>query len=100
MEQIRDSDTPELAAAIGRDPKYQVRDDWEDCKREVMYRAVRQKFTTYLDLQQMLLDTGSAEIIEDSPVDYFWGCGSDRTGANHLGQILMQIRQDISAMST
>jgi ribA/ribD-fused uncharacterized protein len=95
MEQIRSANTPEIAAAIGRNPVYQVRSDWEDCKLEIMYRAVWQKFITHLDIQQILLATGEVEIIEDSPVDYFWGCGSDRTGRNHLGKILMQIRQEI-----
>ena len=47
-----------------------------------------------LDIRQILLDTLDAEIIEDSPVDYFWGCGIDRTGTNHLGRILMQVRAD------
>jgi N-glycosidase YbiA len=37
----------------------------------------------------------AAEIIEDSPVDYFWGCGIDRTGTNQLGRILMQVRTDL-----
>jgi ribA/ribD-fused uncharacterized protein len=95
MEQIRSANTPEIAAAIGRNLAYQVRSDWEDCKLEIMYRAVWQKFITHLDIQQILLATGEVEIIEDSPVDYFWGCGSDRTGRNHLGKILMQIRQEI-----
>jgi ribA/ribD-fused uncharacterized protein len=95
MERIRNAETPELAAAIGRNPKHKPREDWDDRKREIMYRAVRQKFITHLDIQQILLDSGDVEIIEDSTVDYFWGCGGDRTGANHLGKILMQIRQEI-----
>jgi N-glycosidase YbiA len=60
-----------------------------------MYGAVWQKFSCHLDIQQILLATLDAEIIEDSPVDYFWGCGNDRTGQNHLGQILMRVRADL-----
>jgi N-glycosidase YbiA len=60
-----------------------------------MYRAVWQKFSQHLDIQQILLNTLDAEIIEDSPVDYFWGCGIDRTGINQLGRILMQVRADL-----
>ena len=61
-----------------------------------MYDAVLHKFRTHLDIQQILLDTIDAEIIEDSPTDYFWGCGIDRTGTNQLGRILMQVRANLS----
>jgi N-glycosidase YbiA len=47
-----------------------------------------------------LLATGEAEIIEDSTVDSFWGCGVDRSGCNHLGQIIMQVRQEIRQETT
>ncbi len=94
MLQIQAAPTPELAAKIGRNPKHQPHPDWDLCKCQIMYHAVWQKFSTHLDIQQILLDTLDAEIIEDSPIDYFWGCGIDRTGTNHLGRILMQIRGD------
>lgn len=95
MAQIQATPTPELAAQIGRNCDYQPGADWDLCKCQIMYRAVWQKFITHLDIQQVLLDTCDAEIIEDSPVDYFWGCGSDRSGANHLGRILMRVRSEI-----
>lgn len=96
MAEIQSAASPELAAKIGRNSAYQPHIDWHLHKCEVMYRAVFQKFSTHLELQQILLDTIDAEIIEDSPVDYFWGCGTDRTGINHLGQILMQVRANLS----
>ena len=34
-------------------------------------------------------------IIEDSPTDYYWGCGKDKTGRNELGKILMKVRNKI-----
>jgi N-glycosidase YbiA len=92
MAEIQAAPTPELAAKIGRNCEYQPRPDWDLSKCEIMYRAVLLKFSNHLDIQQILLDTLDAEIVEDSPVDYFWGCGIDRTGANHLGRILMQVR--------
>jgi N-glycosidase YbiA len=98
MAEIQAASTSELAAKIGRNPKYQPRSDWDLGKCEIMYRAVWQKFNQHLDLQQVLLDTLDVEIVEDSPVDYFWGCGVDRTGANHLGQILMQVRDDLKQL--
>jgi N-glycosidase YbiA len=95
MAQIQAAPTPELAAKIGRNCEYQPHPEWDACKCEIMYRAIWQKFSTYVDIQQVLLDTRDTEIIEDSPVDYFWGCGKDRTGANQLGRILMQVRAEL-----
>ncbi len=92
MAEIQAAATPEIAAKIGRSPEYQPHPDWDLHKCAVMERAVWQKFTTHLSIQQILIETGSAEIIEDSPGDYFWGCGRDRNGANHLGRILMRVR--------
>jgi N-glycosidase YbiA len=87
--------TPEDAAAIGRQSLYLPHSQWDNQKCGVMYGAVRQKFLTHLDLQKVLLGTGDREIVEDSPVDYFWGCGADRSGTNHLGLILMRIRAEL-----
>ncbi len=95
MAEIQAAASPELAANIGRNPAYPICADWDLQKWDVMYRAVWQKFSTHLDLQQVLLATIDAEIIEDSPVDYFWGCGIDQTGLNHLGRILMRVRTEI-----
>jgi N-glycosidase YbiA len=95
MAEIQAAPTPELAAKIGRNPEHQPHPDWNLHKCELMYRAVWQKFSQHLDIQQILRDTLDAEIIEDSPVDYFWGCGIDRTGTNHLGRILMRVRADL-----
>jgi N-glycosidase YbiA len=95
MAEIQAAPSPELAAKIGRDPVYQMCPNWDLTKCDVMYRAVLQKFSTHSEIEQVLLDTLDAEIIEDSPVDYFWGCGIDRTGLNHLGRILMRVRAEL-----
>ncbi len=87
--------TPQEAANLGRDPKYRVRADWEVVKISVMCEAVKTKFITHSDIQLVLLDTGDRLIVENSPTDYYWGCGCDRTGHNHLGQILMSVRREI-----
>ena len=94
-EQIRAAHTPEEAAALGRDRTHTIRTDWDQVKCQIMYEAVLQKFSKHLDIQHILLATGSVEIIEDSPRDYYWGCGEDNTGENHLGKILMQVRAEI-----
>jgi N-glycosidase YbiA len=88
--------TPQEAANLGRDPKYRVRADWEAVKISVMCEAVKTKFITHPDIQLVLLNTADRLIVENSPTDYYWGCGGDRTGQNYLGQILMSVRREIS----
>lgn len=92
---IQSAPTPEYATKIGRNPKYQTRADWDLYKCQIMYRAIWQKFSSHLDVRQTLLDTLDAKIVEDSPVDYFWGCGIDRSGQNQLGKTLMQVRSEL-----
>ncbi len=87
--------TPEEAASLGRDPLRKVRPDWEDVKLSVMHEAVLTKFLTHLDIQAILLETGDRLLVENSVTDYYWGCGKDKTGQNHLGKLLMRVRQEI-----
>jgi hypothetical protein len=94
---IHKAKTPKEAASLGRDPSYQIRSDWEQVKTQVMREAVLSKFLTHLDVQAILLATGDALIVEDSPRDAFWGCGPDKKGLNQLGKILMNVRQEIRA---
>lgn len=93
---IRASETPQQAAKLGREPSRQLRPDWEEVKTEIMREAVFTKFITHADIQAILLSTGDRLIVEDSPTDYYWGCGCDHTGQNHLGKILMSVRLEIS----
>lgn len=92
---IRSAETPAQAAALGRDRTRKVRYDWEPVKCQVMRRAVLTKFLAHLDIQAILLSTGDQLLVEDSPTDYYWGCGADKTGQNHLGKILMSVREEI-----
>ncbi len=92
---IRQLPSPMLAAQTGRNPQYQRRLDWEQVKRNIMLQAVRCKFNTHPQLAQMLLQTGTAELVENSPIDTYWGCGPNGTGCNYLGQILMQVRGEL-----
>jgi len=60
-----------------------------------MREAVLKKFLTHTDIREILLSTGNEILVEDSSCDYFWGCGADKTGQNHLGKILMSVREEI-----
>jgi hypothetical protein len=92
---IASAKTPQEAAALGRDCTKIIRPDWEQVKAPIMQEAVLIKFLTHKDIQAILISTGDREIVEDSPTDYYWGCGVDKTGRNQLGQILMSVRQQI-----
>lgn len=89
------ANTPEYAAALGRDRTRQIRPDWELVNLSIMREAVLTKFLTHLDIQKILLSTGDQIIIEDSPTDYYWGCGLEKNGQNHLGKILVSVREEI-----
>jgi N-glycosidase YbiA len=87
--------TPEQAAALGRSSIRTLRPDWDIVKIKVMQLAVYQKFFTHTDIREVLLSTKDHLLIEDSPCDYFWGCGADKSGQNHLGKILMYVRSEL-----
>ena len=42
-----------------------------------------------------LLDTKDAELVENSPIDSYWGRGKDWNGENKLGKMLMKLREEI-----
>lgn len=93
VEQIRQVKTAKDAAKMGRDRKRPLRPDWEQVKDDIMRKAVLRKFETHADIREILLATGDELIVENSPIDYYWGCGADGSGKNRLGQILMEVRE-------
>lgn len=94
-EKIRKANSPMIAARLGRSRKVKIRRDWESSKIDVMRRAVREKFDSDPELQELLLSTGDESIIEDTTGDEFWGCGSSRGGKNWLGRILIEVRAEL-----
>jgi ribA/ribD-fused uncharacterized protein len=92
---IHSAETPEQAAALGRCSSRQVRPDWEQVKTTVMRTAVLEKFRTHGGIGEILLATEEELLVENSPTDYFWGCGANKSGQNHLGKILMGVREQL-----
>jgi N-glycosidase YbiA len=68
------------------------RADWHEAKLEIMRRADLAKFSQHPELAALLLHTGDAELIEDSPSEPFWGIGPDGQGPNWAGRVLMEVR--------
>lgn len=97
-EQIRQVKTPKDAAKMGRDRKRPLRSDWEQVKDDIMRKVVLCKFKTHADIREVLLSTDNELIVENSPIDYYWGCGADGSGKNMLGIILMEVRDILRAL--
>lgn len=91
-EEVRLAKTPMEAAKMGRDRNKPLRQDWEQVKDELMKKAVLLKFRTHEDIRNILISTGNEEIVEQTSDDYYWGCGTNGTGKNMLGKILMEVR--------
>jgi ribA/ribD-fused uncharacterized protein len=69
------------------------RADWHEVKLDIMRRGDGAKFAQNPDLRALLLATGTAELIEDSPFEPFWGIGRDGSGLNWAGRVLIEVRE-------
>ena len=85
--------SPRDAARLGRERSRPLRADWETVKDDVMRRAVAAKFSQHEEARAVLLGTGDAHIIENTTGDTYWGWGTQRTGKNMLGIILVEVRE-------
>jgi N-glycosidase YbiA len=72
-----------------------IRSDWKSVSLEVMLDIVRIKFKSNIMLALWLKHTNKQELVEGNKWnDTFWGkCNG--IGENHLGKILMQVRDEI-----
>lgn len=90
---IRNLDTPGKAKRAGKN--LEIRSDWEDVKLQVMTDILTDKFSRNPDLAEKLIQTGTADLIEGNTWnDTFWGVCRGK-GQNHLGRILMRIRDEL-----
>jgi ribA/ribD-fused uncharacterized protein len=81
-----------LVKKIGN--KIKLRSDWDNKKLDVMNWGIREKFKDE-NLKELLLGTGDQELIEGNFwKDFFWGVCNGK-GQNHLGKILMIVRDEI-----
>lgn len=92
---IADAANPKSAATLGRSNLFVLREDWDQVKDDVMRVAVEAKFRQHPDIKEKLLSTGDAKLVEDTATtnDCYWGCGTDGSGKNMLGVILMEMRK-------
>lgn len=89
---IRHATTPGRAKRLGR--RCTLRPDWDEIKIDVMDRLLRRKFDPGSNLWHMLQATAPHELVEGNTWnDRFWGVCRG-VGQNHLGRLLMAIRDD------
>lgn len=87
---IANKKTPGQAKCAGR--KVTLRDNWDDIKLYIMKELIILKFTNP-KLKSALLNTKDAELIERNTWnDTYWRI-CNGIGENHLGKILMEVRE-------
>ena len=86
------AETPRKAADIGRDNTRIINPNWDEIKVAVMVKALTLKFDQNPEIKGKLVETKGKYLVEDSPIDSYWGCGADRKGYNYLGRCLMAVR--------
>ena len=94
QEKIRLEPSPMIAARMGRNRQWPLREDWDAVKDDIMRDAVRAKVAQHAEVRETLLGTGDAVIVEHTKNDAYWGDGGDGSGRNMLGRILMEIREE------
>lgn len=75
--------------------RVKLRPNWNDIRLDIMYDVVKAKFTQNEELKYLLLNTGDTHLEEgNNHRDTFYGTYKGK-GHNHLGKILMQVRDEI-----
>ena len=92
---IINAKTPKEASTIGRDRDNRRIDDFKKIKIKVMEEGVFQKFLQNCDIRSKLIETRNQEIKEMSTKESFWGVGPNLDGENHIGKILMKVRERV-----
>jgi ribA/ribD-fused uncharacterized protein len=80
---------------------------WNSKAKNIVYKGNYAKFNQNEHLKKILLSTGNKILVEASPYDAIWGVGMSEDnpdiydskkwkGTNWLGEVLMQVREDLS----
>jgi predicted NAD-dependent protein-ADP-ribosyltransferase YbiA (DUF1768 family) len=60
-----------------------------------MEKVLFDKYTRHPEMRELLLSTGNAHLYEHTTNDCYWADCGDRTGKNHLGELLMKVRESL-----
>lgn len=97
-EDIRNATSSFVAFTLGRNSPGK-RSDWQEIKQNIMYDLLKAKVMQHDEVKEKLLKTGDEEIIEENPNDDYWGSGKEGNGENHMGKILMRVREGLKSKS-
>ena len=97
-EYVRSASTS--SGAKNRGNRIKLRSSWNDTRLDAMYSVLKAKFAQEKLIALRLVETGDCHLEEgNAHGDVFWGT-VDGKGENHLGKILMQIRQELKDEGT
>ena len=87
---------PDEARLITKTHAYKInrRLDFDKHKFDIMEKGIRAKFTQHPQAAEMLKETGNAVLLKSCNVCYKCGFGIG-SGQNRMGEILMQIREEL-----
>lgn len=88
------------AFRLSRTYSYLRRPDWDDVKVDIMRKILRLKVEQHEYVRRKLLATGDRQLVENSWRDDFWGWGADQRGKNVLGELWMELREELKRGST
>lgn len=95
--QIRNAATPQMAKQLGA--SLTLRINWHAVKERVMQKLLDQKFWDHDDLRRKLRATGVQPLIHYCPWgDTYWGVNAFEQGKNILGEMIMEIRDDMARL--
>ncbi|MFA5131714.1 MAG: NADAR family protein [Candidatus Paceibacterota bacterium] len=97
---IRTTRSAHAALLLAKEHKDEYRKDWDDVKLGIMKKILHAKVEQHPYVKKKLLDSGNRQIIEDSWRDDFWGWGPHKDGANHLGKLWMEVREEVKSKET
>lgn len=74
--------SPEEVKQAGRRVCGFDKDKWTACREQIVFCGNLLKYSQHQDLQQLLLETGSRQLVEASPEDRTWGIGYSAVDAS------------------
>lgn len=94
-EQIRNTRSAHDSQKLANANKDKQRKDWDEIRLSVTKDILHAKVAQHPYVKKKLLESGDRELIEDSWRDDFWGWGPNKDGANHLGKLWIEVRDEV-----
>lgn len=91
-DQIFNATSPNEVKKISDARKGEASPEFHDLKLQIMEEILRAKAAQHEKIRRILKESGTKTIVENSPIDSFWGAGPDGKGENALGKLWMKVR--------